>query len=353
MSLLGKILAILNVMAALAFTFLALADYSKRQSWAYSVFRHDLAIDGLPLDKDELGLDGRPRVDDLGKETQEDVFRQVGGQPVTTQVEEVARLRSVMQSKLDQPDLQVADPLNPKAPLKLSTPAQRYAWAMLPLTRTANKREELLQRMRQPQGPEVPPDQFFAAFDDALKKNDPDDRRQRIADLLLALTDLQTGDGAATGTTTASVDTPAYKRMLTVVGLQAAVAATNRRTTQLETLAKETSDAIRQDRLNFVSAHQFLLNRIRETSEQVQIEDDFLQALSNRATAQEQLKKKREDEVGIIKGQLKTARKRTQDMLDQQARMQQIVFDAQLKLRDANKENQELLREIEKLENRR
>jgi hypothetical protein len=350
MSLFGKILAILNVLVALAFTFLALMDYSKRQSWAYSVFLHDLAIDGLPLNKEEVGLDGRPRVDDLGPETQQELFRQSGGQPVLTQVDEVTRLRGVIQAKLDQSDLEVPDPFNAKAkPLKLATPSQRIAWALVPLTRKVSKREELLQRMRQPQGPELTPDPIFAQFDDALRKSDTDDQRQRIADLLLALTELQPGESAAGEAT----DSAAYKRLLTVVGLKTAVAAVNRRTTQLETLAKETAEAVNQDRLAFVVAHQAQLNRIRELSQQLQIEEDFLQVLKNQVAAQRQLVNNRADEKNKLEEELNAAQKRTQTMLDQQARMQQIVFDAQLKLRDANHENQEILRDIERLEKRR
>jgi hypothetical protein len=50
MTTLGKILALVNVVAAAGFTYLALLDHAKRQSWAQAVVLHDRAIDGLSLD---------------------------------------------------------------------------------------------------------------------------------------------------------------------------------------------------------------------------------------------------------------------------------------------------------------
>jgi hypothetical protein len=367
MSLLGKILAILNVLAALGFAFLALADYSKRQSWSYQVFLHDTAIDGLPVDKDELGLDGRPRLDDLGKETQQEIFKQAGGQPVATQLDELERVNTLVQNKLSQSDLDVPDPLNPKGKLKLQTPVQRYAWVLLPLARTASMRDGLIERMRQPQAEGdmgwldatwawAMPAQLEAAFETARKKKnpaDPGDQRELIADLLLALSELPTGDAPASDTQPALADTTAYKRMLAVVGLKEAVAAVDRRTIMLEHMANEAGDSAIRERLAFVNEHQALLGRIQDLSEQLQIEDDFLQGLKNQVAAQKQLVSNRADEVKKLDGQLAAARKKTQQMLDEQTSTQQAVFDAQLKLRDANQENQELLRKIQALENRR
>jgi hypothetical protein len=53
MGALGKTLVFLNVLAAGAFIYLATADWSKRQAWTEDVFRHELAIQGLPLQAPE------------------------------------------------------------------------------------------------------------------------------------------------------------------------------------------------------------------------------------------------------------------------------------------------------------
>src|SRR6516164_7795633 len=50
---LAMVLIVLNIVAALAFTFLLVMDYSKRQAWSYAVFKHDLGLMGLPLKEEE------------------------------------------------------------------------------------------------------------------------------------------------------------------------------------------------------------------------------------------------------------------------------------------------------------
>src|SRR5262249_10899846 len=104
----------------------------KRQSWAYSVFRHDLAIYGIPLDKDERGPDGRPSVNDLGKQTLKDLFDPVGGPPAgaPTQVEEVARVDQKVQAKIQE----AGDDATKKA--------AAYARYLTPLAATNSQREE-------------------------------------------------------------------------------------------------------------------------------------------------------------------------------------------------------------------
>src|SRR5437867_7499950 len=49
------VLCVLNLVAALAAGYLLLQDVEARNHWAYQVFRHDLAIQGLPLEDEEEG----------------------------------------------------------------------------------------------------------------------------------------------------------------------------------------------------------------------------------------------------------------------------------------------------------
>src|SRR5262249_33623090 len=51
-SILTIILCILNVLAAVAFTYLLMLDYKTRQAWSYSIFMHDLKVVGLPLEEE-------------------------------------------------------------------------------------------------------------------------------------------------------------------------------------------------------------------------------------------------------------------------------------------------------------
>src|SRR5207248_6269695 len=79
MSALGKVLAILNVIAAFVFLLIAALDWGQRQSWVYAAYRADLALDGLPLDDKELDLKGQKRNDRLTDKT----YTSVMGEPET------------------------------------------------------------------------------------------------------------------------------------------------------------------------------------------------------------------------------------------------------------------------------
>ena len=79
MSLIGKLLAILNVLAAVAFVVIAGMDWQQRERWAYTVFRHDLFVDGLPIDDKENGPDLQPRVDEAHGAVARTTFSRAGG----------------------------------------------------------------------------------------------------------------------------------------------------------------------------------------------------------------------------------------------------------------------------------
>src|SRR4051794_14761028 len=131
MSLLGKIVAFLNILGAIAFFFLATMDYGRRQAWAYDVYRHDLLIHGLPLDESETDEGGRRQVDKLGAGTLADLFTPAGGAPVDTQVKEVQRVHDLLRAKCDAG----ADVVDQSA---------LYAYTLLPLAETSSRREQLL-----------------------------------------------------------------------------------------------------------------------------------------------------------------------------------------------------------------
>jgi hypothetical protein len=99
MSLWGKILALLNVIAAAGFIYLASADYATRQTWAYAVFRQELAINGLPLQAEDTDFEGVPVVERIHEPTRKELFP-TGG-PVLTQVEEVGRVRGAVETRIN------------------------------------------------------------------------------------------------------------------------------------------------------------------------------------------------------------------------------------------------------------
>ncbi|MGL4551268.1 MAG: hypothetical protein ACRC33_08770 [Gemmataceae bacterium] len=100
MSLFGKLLAALNLLGALGLIYLASVDYGARQQWAYVVFRHDLAINGLPVDPTEPDKQALAIVDQISDETAKELFSGVGNDPVKTQVAEVERVQAKVNAQV-------------------------------------------------------------------------------------------------------------------------------------------------------------------------------------------------------------------------------------------------------------
>jgi hypothetical protein len=355
MSLFGKILAILNVVVAVIFIYLAAADYGVRRSWAYAVFRQDLEINGLPVDDKDIDVYGHVRANDLTQKTLQDVFQQAGGQPVKTQVEELQNVQRSLQGKINGDTLEVADPQPAAAGarLQLQKPEQKRAWFLLPLARTAGQRETLIAQMKDPAGTKPDEADFNKPFEDALARQNPDDRRQAIADLLIALSEVQGGEGAAPDQQpTAKRDNPAYKRALIVVGLTAAATVVEKQVAALVRMGREEEGNIATERQNFYLEHSRQLGRLRAMADLVQREKEFLDLQKDQTERQRVLVAEREGQVKQLQERLTAARKTTQDELAKQARLEQAVVDAQQQLRDANARNQGLEKQIRSLENK-
>lgn len=99
MSIFGKILAIVNVLAVVGVLVLLGMNYFKRLSWEYAVFRQDLMINGLPLDDKETDEWQQPSVANLTSQTQQDLFKQASpSTPVATQQAELDRVKNALRS---------------------------------------------------------------------------------------------------------------------------------------------------------------------------------------------------------------------------------------------------------------
>src|SRR5688572_6670828 len=97
MSVLGKVLAVLNIVAALAFVYLATQVRGARQAWSYAAFRHELVLDGVPLDAEVKDRDGTPVVERLTPAT----LGQLGGVARTLR-EEAERRKAELRGEIDQ-----------------------------------------------------------------------------------------------------------------------------------------------------------------------------------------------------------------------------------------------------------
>ena len=142
MSLFGKFLGILNVLAAIGFVALAVMDWQARHQWTYAVFLHERAIEGLPLDDTELDASGNPLVADL---TDKGITAILGtGSKVKTQKAAVDAVKSELQGKINDSNLAVKniDGFDiTQSPLV--APHQKLAYVLLPLAGTIQERDDL------------------------------------------------------------------------------------------------------------------------------------------------------------------------------------------------------------------
>jgi hypothetical protein len=128
MSIFGKILAFLNILGMVFLFFMALMTYSRREAWMYANYRHDVALRGIALNREERDAQGNLVYLDMPKQMQKELFPT---EPVATQKEEVERVRKKLQKKVDD----AGDPQKQSVV---------YATILLPLARTNAQREDLL-----------------------------------------------------------------------------------------------------------------------------------------------------------------------------------------------------------------
>lgn len=69
MSLLGKVLAILNLLTLIGAGFLGAMVYAQRQNWTHTIFLANLYLEGLPVDANEMDKSGSPVAPRIGPAT--------------------------------------------------------------------------------------------------------------------------------------------------------------------------------------------------------------------------------------------------------------------------------------------
>jgi len=144
MSLIGKVLAFLNLLGVAAFAYFATTDYEKIQSWKYANFVYDIAYNGLPLDAKETDKSGEPIAERISQQAKQELFP--NGNAVTTQLEEVKRVRDIF-------DKAIATAGQDK-----TQQIVQYARYLLPFAETFPEREKLLVLIRNLSATEKPED---------------------------------------------------------------------------------------------------------------------------------------------------------------------------------------------------
>lgn len=347
MSVFGKVLAVLNVLAVLGFGYLATMSYSQRAQWAYTAFRYDLAMKGIPVDKTEEDSNGNLRYEEITEGVRKDL-----GITVQTQEEAAEKLVSQAQTLLSQQGGQ-------------ETATQKQIRLMLYLAGNASERESLLQLYnyeatpanQRAQDPQM----------EALKQGLPslidtrlthfralpqDAKKQEIAYLYATLMDLLTVD-SQTGQPVADPSNSSYAtEMRKIVGVQEAAQAMSRKAAVLADMTYHLQTQIRpMARERFVEFHSDLLRHLLQQERgyrDLQRQFTFKEA---QAIEGEKRAKAQADNVDRRSKELAAGHKVTEGLLVDLTKEQQRLFDTLKQLRDVNALNQRLEKEIRRLEN--
>ncbi len=329
MSILGKLLAIANVLGAVAFLYLAASDWALRHRWTYSVYRHELALTGLPVDDQESDpTDDAPHIDKLSDKTLQDIFQQAGGAPVKTQKAEVEKVRGEFKSAID---------ALPEEAAKRKELASR----LVPLARTRGERDEMRNRIAT-----KPLDELMSDVDSLFQISSkppagsmaelvmPREEKTAIAHLLYTL---QPG-------------AESQARLQAVLGLRALSEAIARQASAFHAMEEQTYRGNVHERTNFEVAHKALTDRLAFFVNILEDRKFTLQTqLAEKRRHQELLDSRQKEHKEVIAA-TEEARDRHKKILDAQRAEEQNIFQSQQLYHRTRLENEQLERAIRELE---
>jgi hypothetical protein len=323
MSTLGKVLTVFNVLAAIGFLVLAAADYNARQNWAYSVFRHELAINGLPLDdKDDSWRPGVPIVRDVNDRAVRDLFGDPNGP--RTQLAAVESAKAVA--------LQLIEDAKTDAEKRKAIAA---VW--LPLLPHAYQRENLLEKNLYTKSVADLTAGVSGLFDEVAQaitsgQGGPEVSRQKVAHLLYNFN--PTGDPALRTWTQ------------NVVGLEQYVAAADRQASNLSAMTDHFGRVLVEDNAIFVRTYETLVARLGVLNEQLEAEVARLDAQKRILESNNLLYQARRAERDELTEQLRVAREAAASEAGNLATLQKQLFDLQRDVAAARTANERLEAEI-------
>lgn len=336
MTIFGKILIIANLLVTMGFVYLASVDWAKRASWAYAVYRDELRINGIPVDEEEIDpIGGTPLVDHLSDGTLQQIFQHAGGSPVSTQIEEITRVKDELQAAITG----IADEATKRATLKQ---------ILLPLARTSGDRYAVQERI---DDAKVPIDELLAdvnaLFDEVAGDSQaggakrpiiaqllPRDRRQAVAHLLYNIKPSE----------------DAHARLIVIVGLKAFNEEAKLQADNLEIISDTVRYAMLGDRANFEVEYRRILDDIRDVAESYGGRVAYFENQVKLKKDHTALREGRQKDVDDAKAALKAARDDMRDNLKKQAEQEKNLFESQRVLGSTATENEKKEREIRLME---
>jgi hypothetical protein len=331
MSLLGKVLTILNALAAIVFLVLAGMDYRARNDWSYAVFRHQLAIHGLPLDdRDDSWRPGRPIVKDVSEKTLADLFSKSGDfdKNVKTQLAAVGYAK-----------IQALSYIDSKTDDNQKRTAVANIW--LPLLKHSSLRDNARKAINDPKNTvDQLRGNIAALFDEVGQelaqpqnsKSTAEVRRMKVADLLY---NLYPED-----------DPQLRERCLATVGLDAYIGAADRQATNLYGMITNLELAMHEESAAFVRQYQDLLPKLVLLNDQLKADrarlDQQKKLLEQHSLLYQARRAERDDLLEQIRRQSDLAAAETVSL----GTLQQRLFDLQREIAAARETNEKLETQI-------
>jgi hypothetical protein len=318
MGLLGKILAILNVLAAIGFLVLAVMDYGKQRAWSTAIFQEDLLRDGLPVDDTEKDFDGEVISKKIGAYTLQQLL--TGGKPVTTQLEEVNQRQAALNDSITQAGDE-------------ATQRKKMAEILLPLATSFGEREAMKKHIAtdpidQLLGDEGP---FKTAFREA--------RDGKVAPRITAPgADSAPTRGIGNGLRREAIAHLLYnlgdkpdnydQRLQGVIGQKAFVGELANQSAVNRQLLDEYETAIRQESKPFESQHHELLSQIVASAQRLQEQRDELQKQETIRDAHKGMIGKRQEIIVDMQARVGAAQKQLDAALARQKELETALDKA-------------------------
>jgi len=313
MSIPGKILAVFNVLAALAaFIYFMPTDWGTRQIWAYAYYRHELILDGLPLDKDDKDTEGHLLVDKMSENTQKQIFQGAGTPPVKTQMEEIERVRTDLNSPGQ--DDRLKDILADMAP-------------------TGSERDEIKAKL---------PDNAVALiFKGVDAAKDPAAMRSAIAHVLFNYYSNEDKEKRTDDV---------QKRLPVIVGLKEYTREVNQEADALLAMAARVRRAMQRDLAAFEARYPQLIHDIQILAEKIEDSKKQLEVQEQLTKSHNGLVMKRNQDMTELKKLIFEARDATKKAMKTLADEEKLNFQAEANVGKRAKENLDLESEIRRRE---
>jgi hypothetical protein len=149
------------------------------------------------------------------------------------------------------------------------------------------------------------------------------------------------GGAAQPGANPDLEQTQAFRRFLTVVGLQNGIRAINENAQTLARISYELSVEMDRERSDFAAAQQDFLAIVQDQASRYAALNALLEHKRAQAAQQKALVDQREKEIKMLQEEIASARQGTAAKREELKKMSQALFELRLQLRDATTKNQE------------